>query len=87
MSMGVLFSAGMPLDTHHVFMSAGVTNMNGNSAAVTTTQEDDAANATIDASNLANTKEKTPMCLVNELARYNKVSEKKRMSSDERVVQ
>jgi len=25
-------------------------------------------------SNLANTKEKTPMCLVNELARFNKVS-------------
>ena len=25
-------------------------------------------------SNLANTKEKTPMCLINELARFNKVS-------------
>jgi len=33
-----------------------------------------ANNANITSTTLANTKEKTPMCLVNELARFNKVS-------------
>ena len=47
-----------------IMMMAGITSVNGNSAAM---QEQSGA------INLANTKEKTPMCLVNELARYNKV--------------
>ena len=34
----------------------------------------DSASAAVAALSLANTKEKTPMCLINELARFNKVS-------------
>ncbi len=59
-------------------MLGGSTTINGSAAAMTTTtlchedtSEDDGAEG---ASGLANTKEKTPMCLVNELVRYNKVS-------------
>lgn len=33
--------------------------------------------------NLANTKEKTPMCLINELARYNKIQHQYRLTSEQ----
>ena len=56
---------GMPsMDAQNMVMG-GMASIKGNSAAM------DVNGAT----NLANTKEKTPMCLVNELARYNKVNE------------
>lgn len=38
------------------------------------TEETDAQESESEMGNLANTKEKTPMCLINELARYNKVA-------------
>ncbi|KAK6186777.1 hypothetical protein SNE40_006053 [Patella caerulea] len=43
-------------------------------ATVTTTTESTIIPEQLECSNLANTKEKTPMCLLNELARYNKIS-------------
>lgn len=39
----------------------------------TATSPDTATDEQSSTNNLANTKEKTPMCLINELARYNKV--------------
>lgn len=39
----------------------------------TATSPDTATDEQNSTNNLANTKEKTPMCLINELARYNKV--------------
>lgn len=33
--------------------------------------------------NLANTKEKTPMCLINELARYNKIQHQYRLTGEQ----
>lgn len=35
------------------------------------------------ASNMANPKEKTPMCLVNELARYNKIQPEYKLLSEQ----
>lgn len=40
----------------------------------TATSPDTATDEQSSTNNLANTKEKTPMCLINELARYNKVN-------------
>lgn len=37
-------------------------------------------------SSLANTKEKTPMCLVNELARYNKIQHQYRLTGEQVTV-
>jgi len=51
---------------------------NGDSSHVITSQSPDQPTSTSapsnDEENLANTKEKTPMCLINELARFNRVS-------------
>jgi len=51
----------------------GVVPINGAGSVVKQEQAAVASSNTEDTSNLANTKEKTPMCLVNELARYNKI--------------
>lgn len=44
------------------------------STTATATSPDTATDEQSSTNNLANTKEKTPMCLINELARYNKVN-------------
>ena len=43
------------------------------STSATATSPDSTTEEQSSTNNLANTKEKTPMCLINELARYNKV--------------
>lgn len=40
-------------------------------------------NFAVVASNMANPKEKTPMCLVNELARYNKIQPEYKLLSEQ----
>jgi double-stranded RNA-binding protein Staufen len=44
-------------------------------------QQQDQSNATN--ANLANTREKTPMCLVNELARFNKIQHQYRLTNEQ----
>ncbi|XP_052762983.1 double-stranded RNA-binding protein Staufen homolog isoform X2 [Mya arenaria] len=60
---------------------ASLANQNGASGHVTLSQSHDTPTGTIltnedkgNSENLANTKEKTPMCLINELARFNRVT-------------
>ena len=69
-----MFVGGIPgMDAQSMMMNS-MASVNGNSTAMGTNGNNfdtDDANK----HNLANTKEKTPMCLVNELARYNKVRE------------
>lgn len=48
-----------------------------------TTTATSSANSTATSTNLANTKEKTPMCLVNELARFNKIQHQYRLTNEQ----
>lgn len=75
-------AAGVSANPHH--FTTQLANQNGVSGHVTTSQSHDIT-ATSDLSpseetttqqslNLANTKEKTPMCLINELARFNRIT-------------
>ena len=63
---------------------AALANQNGVSGHVTSTQSQDTPTS-LDmtnensSENLANLKEKTPMCLINELARFNRVSRSLRL--------
>lgn len=47
------------------------------------TREDNQSHANVLNSNLANMKEKTPMCLVNELARFNKIQHQYRLTNEQ----
>ncbi|KAK7789159.1 hypothetical protein R5R35_012357 [Gryllus longicercus] len=56
-----------------------ITNMNTSTTTTTTTT----TNTTVPSTNVANTKEKTPMCLVNELARFNKIQHQYRLTNEQ----
>ncbi|XP_049776933.1 double-stranded RNA-binding protein Staufen homolog 2-like isoform X1 [Schistocerca cancellata] len=53
------------------------------SPSTSTTNATSSANSTTTSTNLANTKEKTPMCLVNELARFNKIQHQYRLTNEQ----
>lgn len=75
-------SAGVSANPHH--FPSSLANQNGVSSHVTSSQPQDSPTTSVLANeqaqsscqqsqSLANTKEKTPMCLINELARFNRV--------------
>lgn len=78
----VALPPGMMIDAANSSTSSGSIGMIATTANVVTTVPQGTTTAallatngddTTDLNNLANTKEKTPMCLINELARYNKI--------------
>lgn len=68
MDLGIAQQTAPTVNNPAITPTQQATNTTANSAILDTpTEEQNSEN------NLANTKEKTPMCLINELARYNKV--------------
>jgi double-stranded RNA-binding protein Staufen len=69
--------------THHDDVKTPIVSANKENIPAVTILSNEAENTEQGMESLANTKEKTPMCLVNELARFNKIQHQYRLVSEQ----